>query len=180
MKKQLIATAVGGIILFFCQFLSWALLNFHKNNQQYTPNQERILQNLTQNLSENGTYLIPQPVPGASSVEQEAFMNNNINKPWAIVSYHQSFHVNMGLNMSRGLAVDLLTAFLLCWLLLQFARLTFQTALLGALAVGAMAYFTIPYLDNIWFENKTGGYLIDWVLQWGLLGIWLGWYLPKK
>jgi len=180
MKKHLIATAIGGILLFFCQFLSWAALNFHKDTQLYTPNQDRIVEALSQNLSENGTYLLPQPAPGATQAEQEAFMNNSINKPWAFVSYHKSLNVNIGMNMSRAFAADLLVAFLLCWLLLQMANLRFQTALLASLAIGFMAYLTIPYLSNIWFENKTAGYLIDWVLQWGLLGVWLGWFLPRK
>ena len=31
MKKQLLATLVGGIILFVWQFLSWALIPIHKS-----------------------------------------------------------------------------------------------------------------------------------------------------
>ena len=36
MKKTVIAALVGGLIIFLWQFLSYALINFHKPAQQYT------------------------------------------------------------------------------------------------------------------------------------------------
>jgi hypothetical protein len=133
MKNQLIATIVAGLILFFWQFASWSA----------------VLEYLGQTL-EPGSYMIPQPAPGSSKADQDAFMAKYATSPWASVSYHASLDMNMGMNMVRGLVVDLLAAFLLVWLLSQFANLTFKSALLGSLAVGAVAYLTIPYL---WWQH---------------------------
>lgn len=178
MKKQLIATLVGAIIVFVWQFLSWAMLNVHGAEYKYAANQDTIMQVLSRNLEEGG-YMLPQPAPGSTPEQHKAFMESSQGKPWASITYHKSFDGNMGMNMLRAFVVDFVAVFLLVWLLLKFANLDFKTALLGSLAVGAIAYLTIPYLNSIWFETNTMAYLIDLVVQWGLTGAWLGWYLTR-
>ena len=86
----------------------------------------------------------------------------------------------MGMNMLRGFVIDLISIFLLVWLLMQFANLQFKSILLTSLAVGGIGYLTIPYLNTIWFDESSIGYLIDTLVQWGLVGTWLGWWLTKK
>ena len=179
MKKQLIATIVGGIILFVWQFLSWSLLNIHAAEYQYTPNQDKIIEFLSQNLNADGGYMIPQAAPGSTDEERQAVMENAMGKPWATINYHKSMDMSMSMNMIRGFAVDLVAAFLLVWLLLRFAHLDFKTTFMAALAVGFTGYLTIPYLNSVWFEASSIGSLIDTVAQWGLLGVWLGWWLNR-
>ena len=43
MTKAIIGSIVGGIILFFWQFLSHTILNLHKGAEQYTPKQDSIM-----------------------------------------------------------------------------------------------------------------------------------------
>lgn len=179
MKKQLIATLVAGIIIFIWQFLSWAALNVHGSEMRHTDKQDAIMEFLGQNL-QPGSYMLPQPAPGSPAEVQQEFMKNYAGKPWATISYHPSMNMGMGLNLVRGFVTDLVAAFLLVWLLMNFSNLTFRSALLGSLAVGAVAYLTIPYLNSIWFETGTMGYLVDLVAQWGLVGVWLGWFLPRR
>ena len=178
MKKHLIATVVGALILFIWQFLSWSVLNVHGAENAYTANQDEILQFLSQNLEE-GEYFLPTTAPGASADEYQALMENSIGKPWAKISYHAAMEMNMGFNLIRGFIIDFIAVWLLVWVLLKFAELDFKTALLTSLAVGFIGYLAYPYLNSIWFEGSTFGYLIDVVVQWGLLGSWLGWYLNK-
>ncbi len=180
MKNQLIATAVAGIILFLWQFLSWSMLSVHGNEMQYTANQDAILQTLEQNLQGDGTYFIPQSAPGASQEQQQEYYDSRAGKPWATVSYHTSLDTNMGMNMTRGFVVDLVAAFLLIWLLMKIPGLDFTTTLMSSLAVGLIGYLTIPYLNSIWFETGSIGYLIDVFGQWGIVGLWLGWFLNRK
>jgi len=179
MKKQLIATMVGGILLFLWQFLSWTLLNVHGAEFTYSPNQDKIMEVLTQNLEE-GQYMMPMPAPNSTPEQQQAFMEVNAGKPWATLAYHKSMSTNMGMNMFRAFLVDLLAVFLLVWLLGQRATLQMGSAVLSSLAVGGIGYLTIPYLNTIWFETSSIGYLIDTFVQWGLVGVWLGWWLTKK
>jgi hypothetical protein len=180
MKKQIIAILVGGLILFIWQFVSWAAIPIHKSEYGYTPNQDKILEALAQNLPEEGTYHLPYPAPGTSHEQAEAEMIARMDKPWASVSYHKSMNTNMGMNMFRGFAIDLVSIFLLCWLFMKFQTLNMNTAVQASVAVGIIGYLTIPYLHSIWFQNGSIEHLIDAVVQWGLVGVWLGWWLPRK
>lgn len=179
MKNQLIASIVGGLILFIWQFLSWSIANVHGADFQYTANQDQIMEVLSQHL-EQGNYLLPQPPKDASQADQQAFMESHMGKPWAMVQYRSAMSMSMGMNMFRGLVVDMVAVFLLVWLLGKFASLNFQTILLSALAIGGIGYLTIPYLNSIWFEGNTIGYLVDAVVSWGLVGSWLGWWMTRR
>jgi len=179
MKKQLIATLVAALIIFIWQFLSWGAINFHSSESQYTDKQDAILQMLSQNLK-TGSYQLPMPAPNSSAEEQKAMMENMAGKPWATISYHEAYDANMGMNLIRGFVIDILAAFLLVWLLGKMANPSFQTILLSSLAVGFIGYFTIPYLYTIWYETSSLGYLIDAIGQWGIVGLWLGWFLNRR
>jgi len=180
MKKQLIAIFVGGLILFIWQFLSWAAIPIHKSEYGYSPNQDKILEVLSQNLTEDGNYFLPGMPPGSTHEQEEAYMKENVGKPWASVTYHKSMSNDMGMNMLRGFVVDLVAVFLLVWLLMKFQTLDIKTAVQSSIVVGLIGYLTIPYLYSIWFEKSSIEYLVDAVVQWGLLGVWLGWWLPRK
>ena len=181
MKNQLIGALVASIILFVWQFLSWSpILNVHSSQMQYTPSQDTILQALNEAGLSEGQYFIPRAPETAPEAESNAYMNERVGKPWAMVSYHSSMSGDMSMNMIRGWVVDFIAAFLLCWLLLKMAKLDFKTSILSSLAVGLIGYFTINYLDSIWFEGNSIPYLIDAVVQWGLVGLWLGWWLPGR
>jgi len=180
MQKQLIATLVGGIILFVWQFLSWSMLNVHADEYKYTPNQDTILQTLAQHLESEGTYMLPGLPPGSTREEEERLNESLKGKPWASISYHHSFAGSMGVYMTRAFTADLLAVFLLVWMLLRFAKLDFTTTLLASLAAGGIGYLTTSYLNSIWFETSSMGHLVDTLAQWGLTGIWLGWWLNRK
>jgi hypothetical protein len=179
MKKLIIGALVAALILFIYQFISWGLINFHKAEQQYTPNQEKILEFLGENLTE-GQYFLPTYSPGATDGEMQAMAEKAMGKPWATINYNESFDMNMGVNMARGFAIDLVSALLLCWILLKFRDLNFSSALLSCISIGLIGYFTITYLNHVWFEGNTIGYLIDAIVGFGLVGAWLGFYLPEK
>ena len=75
MKKLIIGALVGGLILFFWQFLTFGPLNIHASANMHTANQDAILECLSANLSEDGTYFIPRLPVGASGEEEAAFMS---------------------------------------------------------------------------------------------------------
>lgn len=180
MTKQIFAVLVSAVLLFLWQFLSWSMLGIHQDEYKYTPNQDKILEALNANLSENGDYFLPGVAPGTPMDQEQAFMESQAGKPWAKISYRKAFNTNMGMNLFRGFVADLAAAFLLVWLLMKAEKRSFSSAMLSSLAVGFIGYLTIPYLDSIWYETKSIGFLIDSVVQWGLVGVWLGWWLPKR
>lgn len=179
MKNQLIGTVVTAIIIFIWQFCTWGLLNLHSSEFTYTPNQDAILNALNANLTEDGNYFMPGLPPGATEEQQKELMKNNEGKPWAMIKYQKVSDMSMGMNMFRGLVVDLLAAFLLIWLLMQFRETSFKTVLTSSLVVGFIGYLVITYTNSIWFDTNSMMYLVDTLVLWGLVGGWLGWWMNR-
>lgn len=181
MKKLIIGSLVGGIIIFFWQFLSWTVLNLHGNAHQYTPKQDAILQALSTQLDKDGGYIMPSLPPGSTSEQHEALMESAKGKPWAVVTYHQAQTANMGMNMLRGLIVDILMVAFLCTIISRMNALNFTAILISSLFVGMIVFLNVPYTYHIWFQTfDLLAYFIDMLVGWGLCGIWLGWYYGRK
>lgn len=178
--KTLIATVVGGLILFVWQFLSWQLLNIHGSEMQYTDKQANILEALANENLEEGYYFIPNVKPGASAEDYNSFKNEHLGKPWARVAYHKTLNDNMSMNLVRGLAIDLLSVFLLIFILTSNPANNLKLSLMTSLAVGLIGYFTINYLNSIWFEENSLASLFDAIVPWALVGLWLGWFLNRN
>lgn len=180
MKKVWIGTIVGAILIFLWQFLSWSMLPVHQDEFRYTANQDAIIEALSQNLTEDGQYMIPNVPPGTPQDQHQEAMKAFEGKPWAHINYHQTWDSStMGMNMARGFAADLVAVWLLVWLLMRLEVRTFLPILLASLTVGVIGFLTVPYLNSIWFETSSMGYIIDTLAQWGLVGAWLGWWLPR-
>ncbi len=180
MQKTIIAAVVGGIILFMWQFMSWTVLDLHRPMQTFTPKQEEILKYLSENLEE-GNYFLPTVPEGTSNEEMEKAMATSAGKPWADIRFHKAMGMQdkMTMNMLRGLLIDIVAVYLLCWFLIKNAS-GLQNIMLSCLAFGIIAYLTTDYTFQIWYETKTIPNLIDAIVSWGLCGTWLGWWLSRK
>jgi len=181
MKKLLIGSLVGGIIIFLCQFLSWGLLNLHGSMTTYTPKEDSVLNFLNSQFSDDGFYMVPGYKPGLSHDEMEKQMKERVGKPWAQVYYHKAMNENMAGNMVRGLIVDIVMVWLLCWILRRMTAQGFGAILLTSLFTGMIGFLFFAYIYHIWFQTTdVMAHLADTVVSWGLCGMWLGWWLPGK
>jgi hypothetical protein len=179
MKKTIIGVIVGALILFIWQFISWAAVNLHSNTQQYTPKQTEILKYLGDNLEE-GFYYLPGSAPGTSQEEMQKQYEESNGKPWAQIYYHKALDTGMSMNMMRGLLVDILAVFLLVFVLQKMGNPSFQTIVLSSLSVGLIGYLSVTYVNSIWFQTKTLVDLLDAVVSWGAIGLWLGFWLRRN
>jgi hypothetical protein len=181
MKKSIIGSLAGGVILFLWQFLSWTVLDLHRAAQEYTPKQDTLLAVLGASLEKEGGYYLPGAPKGTSFEEMEKLAAENIGKPWVSIQYHSKMEYNMGINMARAFAVDVLLVWMLIWLLGKFAKNDFTTTLFSSLIVGIIVYLNSAYTSHVWYKIfDIRAFLIDAIVMWGLTGIWLGWWLNRK
>jgi hypothetical protein len=181
MKKLLLGALVGGILLFFCQFLSWMVLNWHSNAYLYTPKQDAIMNALNAQIDKDGQYMIPNLPSGATMEEHNAAMKTMAGKPWALVSYHSAKNMNMVPLIFRGLIVDILIIGFFCAIISRMNALNFTAILISALFVGMIVFFNVPYTHHIWFQDfDLMAYFSDCLVGWGVVGIWLGWLYGRK
>ncbi len=180
MKKSIIASLIGGIIIFFWQFLSNAALDLHRPATQYTSNQDTILHFLSTQLEE-GKYFLPNTPVGATADQMQQLAEDAKGKPWAIIDYKKANTTNMPVNMGRGLITNIIMVWLFIWLLSKGNYCTFGSIFTASLVVGILSFLFFPYTNFIWYESP-GIYadMLDGLMGWGLCGIWLGFYLKKK
>lgn len=180
MKKAVIGSLVGAIIIFIWQFLSFGLINLHEPAQQYTEKQEAIMKFLKSQGLEEGGYFLPNVPEGTSMDEQHKAMDAAVGKPWAIIQYHNELEDGMTVNMIRGFLVDFVVVFLFCWLVGKMAAPGFGTIFTSALVVGLIAFLIQPYTGTIWYKFfDIWAFFIDAIVAWGLTGLWLGWWLRR-
>lgn len=181
MKRLLIATIIGAVILFICQFLSWAALNLHSKAQGYTPQQESIMALLKdQNLKEGG-YILPSLPPTASQEEWNAFMKTADGKPWASIQYHNRLNTSMAPNMIRTFLTNIVLLFVVCWLLVRLNRQKFSTIFTATVLIGLVGFINFNYIYHIWYKTfDLWGSLAETVITWSVCGLWLGWWLTRN
>jgi len=181
MKKILIGGLVGGILLFAWQTVSWTVANLHEKGQQYTPKQDSILNYLNSSGLAEGSYYLPNSAPGTSMDEMQKQMDASMGKPWAMIRYYKEMNFNMGMNMARGALSNIIIVCLLCWIFAKIGSGTFSTYLIASIAVGIICFTNGAYTGHIWYPlHDINAHFIDALASWGLVGVWLGWWMPRK
>ncbi len=183
MKKWLIGSLVGAIIIFLWQFLSWSMLGIHNDAMKHHPAQDSIISYLASTFTEEGSYMIPSCPPGTPEKEKQEFMEKLEGKPWASIIYHKSFHFDMVRPMIRGFLIDLFLVFSLIYILTRAGIPSPMRIFAASIAVGLFSFLWGPYTAHNWFGlplDMIKGDLIDAFAAWGLCGLWLGWWLNRK
>ena len=180
MKKWLIGSLVGALIVFGWQGLSWMVLGIHDSTMKYTPAQNEIMTAISAGITEDGLYMMPS---AATKKEQEAMKDQMDGKPWATVIYHKEFKMDMAMPMIRAFLVDLFLVISLIYILTRGGTPIGRRVFSGSVALGLAFFLWGPYHGHIWFQlpwHMIKGDLIDSLASWSLCGIWLGWWLNRK
>lgn len=171
MKNHIIFTIVGSIVLFMWQFMSWAAINFHKEQQQYTPIEAEVLQAIADTGLEPGMYALGQ---GDSTGGEEAKWNdwakNFQGKPWGVLNYQASNDNVMSENMMRSYLVNVVAAFLLFFMLSKTSVSGLKDTSILLIGMGIVGFIVEPYTYSIWYKIPgMTGHLIDAIVPWFIM-----------
>ena len=179
MKKYLIGSIAGGIILFLWQGASWMALGIHDDAMKYNPGQDNIMSVLSSNIKEDGLYMIPS---APTKKEQQDMMEKMEGKPWASVIYHNSMKGDMTMRFIRCILVDIFLVISLIYILTRGGTPIGRRVFSGSVAFGLATWLWTSYMGHIWFDlpwSMIKGDLIDSLAAWALCGLWLGWWLNR-
>jgi hypothetical protein len=186
MKRNIIATLVGTLILWVFQAMSWMASPIHKDALKYTPKQEEVMEVLQRTIPEEGVYSLPgeDPSKDVSYEEMEASSKQHLGKPWVLVFYHSSFKGMSASNMIGGILINLLSVILVVYTLRLFnAHEKSFRAALGIVMILPLFCIFQGMLPNMnWFEfpwHFMKGEIIDVLLGWLLCGMYLAWYMRR-
>jgi hypothetical protein len=192
MKKFIIASLVGTLIIFLWSAISWTALPIHTHSFRYTPKQDSIMKVLTGSSLETGEYMMPMVdnrnvgmFDKEAMKKHEEMMKNNVGKPFAMIMYNKE-----GISMDPcqfiiGLLVDLF-AVMCVVILLVMAReklTTFFMRWWAVMIIGFVVALNSYMLEWNWLHypwHFLKGEIIDTFVEWGLCGAWLSWYIGRK
>jgi hypothetical protein len=182
MKKWIIGSIVGAIIVFAWQMLSWMVLDLHAPEHKYSPAQDQIMSTLNAANLEDGMYMLPNVKPGTSREQMKQEWENMGGKPWAMITYGKSLNEDMTTSMIMGFVVDLILVVLVISILVRGGLPSFLGIFTGCIAIGVFSFLWGPYMLRNWYNVPWPAiqpYLIDAIVAWGLCGLWLGWWLRR-
>ena len=192
MKKIIIGSVVGAIIMFVWSSLSWVMLPIHMNTFKYTPAQDSILNTLQNSGLTTGAYWMPSiDHANYSSFDEEyhkkgkEMMDARIGKPAATIFYREAMPGMEGGQMVFGFLYTLIAMFCVSMLL----SLVYQSDASFFMRWSMVMLFAIiytmmgPMMGHNWMNEPwhyTVGFVWDAFIGWGLAGLWLARYLKRS
>lgn len=183
MGRSILATLVGAIIFFGFQALSWMALPIHDHTVKYSPAQDSILHLLQSELQEEGVYAFPHHPPGTSQAEQQELGKAMEGKPWAIVFYHPVMETNMGKSMGIGFLVVFVSVAIAVWLTGKIRTQSFFSRFAVSFCLGIFLVLQGSLTNWNWMSfpmHYVCGEIMDIMIGWTLVGIWLGAFLKPR
>ena len=171
MKQWILPSIIFGIVLFFWQFLSFAALNLHEKAQQYTPQQDSIIQALKKFKLKEGGYMLPRPKPGLSNSEWETQNNLYQNQPWVRLQYYTTRNNAMLKPLLQGFFTDVVLGFFILWVLNQINFTNRWKPVLFSVMLGVISFIYLPYTNHIWYPAfDIEFYLLDALVPFAIIG----------
>jgi len=183
MKKIIIGSLVGAVLLFGWQGLSWEVLGIHDKEYLYTPAQDSLLTAISGSIKEEGQYSLPNLPAGSSQKEMEELGKKMEGKPWAVLTYHPTYKMDMTMQMLKGFLISLVCVWLCCTVIRRQSDKSFMSVFFTALTFGVVCFLFVWYIGHNFGGTPWGvlhGQLIDDLAGWGITGIWLGWWYGRK
>ncbi|HTB32644.1 MAG TPA: hypothetical protein VK808_11490 [Bacteroidia bacterium] len=193
MKKFIIGSLVGTVLIFVWSFLSWEMLPIHVHSFNYTPKQDSVMKMLDRALPASGAYMLPtadnRKVESVTSDYKKAMdqnMKDMAGKSSAIIFYTKQTPGMDPMQIVRGLLIDLFAVMsaAIILLLAEDKLRTFFMRFWVILLIGFIVALNSYLLDWNWMGfpwHFIKRQLVDICVEWSLVGLWLAWYLkPAK
>ena len=179
--RQLIKPALlGGVTLFAWSMVSWMLLPWHAMTFSKFSNEATVLQTMWDNGTESGVYLLPsmglQTKSKANTIGVE-------KHPFVFLVYNRDGCEDMTKKMLWAFLEDILTAFVLAWLLAQSAVSGFGRRIFFVACLALFAGLAVHVPNHIWWGHSMTFTLVsvaDLVLGWTLAGAAIIYLVPKS
>lgn len=186
MFKKILASIVGGVLIFIWQSLSWTVLPIHLNSTKHTPNQDTILSVLKTNITEEGLYYLPSldMSKHPTSEQHNEFYTQQTGKPWAMISYHFENPGMDPMQFVKGIIINIVSAFLVVMIItgMKINEMDLFKILGVTMLFPLIVTMQGVMTDVNWWNTPSHFYIgtiIDLVMGWLLAGLWFGYYLKK-
>lgn len=179
-KALLLGTLLGGLTAFIWSSVSWELLGWHEKDIVGFQNEDEVSAVIASRATKDGVYLLPSMPSGegmTADQKKQAQAAAMAKMQAGPIMFAAVRHGGWG-SYSRGLIIQFLSllaaAFLLTWLVLQTAGLSYARKV-AFLAVVGLAASVIVDLPNWNWWGFSGAYtavnLADSTITWLIAGL---------
>ena len=180
MKKIIIGSLVGTVVMFIWSNLAWMVLPIHANTYMYTPAQDNVLKVLAESNLETGTYGLPS---GPTREEMMKAHKDAAGKSGAAIFYVKTVP-EMGASMMLvGFIFGFIGVLAACLLLAANMNGTFFSRWWMVMMVAVVVIFHKDLMNWNWSGYSweyTRDMVLDTALGWAITGVWLSWWFGRK
>lgn len=171
MTKTIVGALLAGAVLFLVSALSWMVLPFHANTMTGFADDKAVNDVIRKNAKTSGVYLSPSDKDRMG------------NSPIIYAAIRVEGMTSMTKPMIVGFLVDVFSALLVSWLLLQTAGQSFGGRVAFVVVVGLAAGVMTRLPDWNWW-GFTPGYtlvaIMELVVGWFLAGLLLAKFAVRQ
>jgi hypothetical protein len=178
MKKIILAGLTAGIVITIWQFAAWMFLSFHKDTIKITPNEEAVTAVLSNSITEEGVYGIPNENQQRSNAEEQKKWEEKFRRgPLATIYYRPTGdNPAMTSQLVIGILIQIIAAMFAAWLLSRSTASTqsyiSRVSYVGMLGIFASIVTHISYWNWMYFPFKyTTAMMADLIIGWVIGGL---------
>lgn len=181
-----IAALIGAIIIFIWQMAAHMVLPIGEMGMKAPPNEDVVIQAVASGTPEPGIYMLPHfdmakadDTAALAAWETKAKANRY---SWLVVAPANPDPMNMGPQLGKQFASNLLSALIAAWLLAATAW-GFGARIVGSVGIGLFGWLSNVVPQWNWYQFPAGymaGGLLEQGIGWLLAGIGIAWWLSRK
>ncbi len=189
-KKLVVASLLGGVVLFIWSALSWMVFGLQEANLNSFADEDAITEAIRAQAPAPGMYILPgypEHRPGASAEEiriaEEVMRERMMQGPHVFASIRLAGTDSLTPFLVRGFIINVISVFFVALLVWKIRSISFtgKVAFTVVFAIAATAAIHLQYWN--WWSFSTGYIttsIIDMSIGWFLVGVVLGIVITEK
>ena len=163
LTSLLLPVLLSGVALFFASFLSWMVLQFHKQDWIKLEKEDEVMAALKTAGVPQGSYMIPG-CNDPKEMQSDEYKKKFDEGPVGVITIYGK--LSMGRNLGLTFVYFLVVSFCLAYLAQLHipAGADFMTVFRFVAPAGLMTFLAAIVQHAIWFHNRIVGHIIESVL----------------
>lgn len=151
---------IGAVALFFASFLSWMVVQLHKNDWKKVAKEDDLMDAVRKCDIPVGSYMFPG-CENAAEMKSEAYAKKWEAGPCGILTIYPK--VNMGRNLGLTFVYFLVINFCLAYLATLALKpgADFMAVFRFVTTAGLLTFLAAMVQHAIWFHNRIVGHIIE-------------------
>ncbi|MCH9652674.1 MAG: hypothetical protein K0U86_00195 [Planctomycetes bacterium] len=177
LTSLLVPIILSAIALFFASFLSWMVLQLHRNDWKKMEKEDEFLKTMTDLNVPQGNYMFPG-CDTPAEMKTEEYQQKWNNGPAGVMTVFPK--VGMGKKLGLTFVYFLIVSFCLAYLstLAIAPGAEFRVVFRFMSTAGLLVFLSSVVQHSIWFHNRIIGHIIESILYAAIVGIIFGFMWP--